>query len=65
MTRLDTQPPRPQFHVEIPAARRPPAEAMLRDIAYVLHLTQKVKAEILAERDRREAGRLAPAAVGV
>jgi hypothetical protein len=62
MTRLDTQPSRPQFHVEVPAARRPPVEAMLRDIAYVLHLTQKVKAEILAERDQREAGRLAPAA---
>jgi hypothetical protein len=38
---------------------------MLRDIAYVLHLTQKVKAEIVAERDRREAGRLAPAAAAV
>ncbi|MBO0699026.1 MAG: hypothetical protein J2P46_11575 [Zavarzinella sp.] len=65
MTRLDTQPSRPQFHVEVPAARRPAVEAMLRDIAYVLHLTQRVKAEIVAEREEREAARLAPAATAV
>jgi hypothetical protein len=65
VTRLDTQPSRPQFHVEAQAARRPSAEAMLRDIAFVLHLTQQVKAEILADRDRREAGRLAPVAAAV
>lgn len=65
MTRLDTQPSRPQFHVEVPAARRPAVEAMLRDIAYVLHLTQRVKAEIVAEREEREASRLAPAATAV
>ena len=65
MTRVDTQPSRPQFHVEVPIARRPAVDAMLRDIAYVLHLTQKVKAEILAEREVRDAGRLAPAAAAV
>jgi hypothetical protein len=65
MTRLDTQPSRPQFHVEVPAARRPAVDAVLKDIAFVLHLTQKVKAEILAEREQRELGRLAPAATAV
>jgi hypothetical protein len=65
MTRLDTQPSRPQFHVEVPAARRPAVEAALRDIAFVLHLTQRVKAEILAEREERDAARLAPAATAV
>ncbi len=34
----------------IPAASETEVKAMLRDIAYVLHLTQKVKAEIVADR---------------
>ena len=65
MTRLDTEPSRPQFHVPVPERRRPAVEAALRDIAFVLHLTEKVKAEILAEREVRDARRMPPAAVAV
>jgi hypothetical protein len=61
MTRLDIAPQHPQFHVAIPERRQPPVDAALRDIAYVLHLTQRVKAEILAERAEREARRMPPA----
>ena len=35
---------------------------MLRDIAYVLHVTRKVKAEILEEQAERRAKALPPAA---
>jgi hypothetical protein len=61
MTRLDHEPSRPQFHVPVPERRRPAVEAALRDIAFVLHLTQKVKAEILSEREGRDARRMPPA----
>ena len=61
MTRLDVAPQHPQFHVAIPERRQPPVDQALRDIAYVLHLTQRVKAEILAERAEREARRMLPA----
>jgi hypothetical protein len=62
MTRLDNEPSRPQFHVSVPESRRPSVEAALRDMAYVLHLTQKVKAEILADRQARDATRMPPTA---
>ena len=65
MTRMDTEPSRPQFHVPMPERRRPAVEAALRDIAFVLHLTEKVKAEILAEREAREARFMPPAATAV
>lgn len=63
MTRLDTVPTpnRPQFLAPVPEGRRPSVEATLRDIAYVLHLTRQVKAEILADRDR-SAERFPPSA---
>jgi len=61
MTRLDVAPQHPQFHVAIPERRQPPVEQALRDIAFVLHLTQRVKAEILADRAEREARRMPPA----
>jgi len=45
----------------LPAARNPltrdEVRKMLRDAAYILHLTRRVKAEIIAERP--EAGRVA------
>ena len=61
MTRLDTDPSRPQFHVPMPERRRPAVEAALRDIAFVLHLTEKVKAEILADREARDVSKMPPA----
>jgi hypothetical protein len=61
MTRLDVAPHHPQIHVPAPH-RQPAVERALRDIALVLHLTQRVKAEILAERVERESRRLPPAA---
>lgn len=63
MTRLDVVPHQPQFHVPAPAHRQPSVEQMLREIAYVLHLTRKVKAEILAERADYDARRLPPLAM--
>jgi len=62
MTRLDVAPHHPQFHVAAPAHGQPTVEHALRDIAYVLHLTRRVKNEILAERANREA-RKKPAAL--
>jgi hypothetical protein len=62
MTRLDIAPHHPQFHVTAPERHQPRAEDALRDIAFVLHLTQRVKAEILAERAEHEARRMPPAA---
>jgi hypothetical protein len=62
MTRLDVAPHHPKVHVAVSANRQPTVEQMLRDIAYVLHLTRRVKNEILAERANREA-RKKPAAL--
>lgn len=51
MTRFDTKSALPQSAPHLPARRRPEEiQAMLREIAYVLHLTRKVKTEILADR---------------
>jgi len=38
-----------------PAASRARAEEMLRDMAYVLHLTDRLKADILAGQSCRDA----------
>lgn len=67
MTRLDTvvKPNRPQFLVPANPKREPDVRAMLREIAYVLHCTRKVKAEILAEREERRARMLPPNANAV
>jgi len=62
MTRLDVAPHHPQVHVAVPPHRQPPVERALRDIAFVLQLTQRVKAEILAEREERQSRRLPPSA---
>jgi hypothetical protein len=63
MTRLDelVKPNRPQFLSQVSERRQPSVEAMLREIAYVLHCTRKVKAEILQEREERHATMLPPA----
>jgi hypothetical protein len=61
MTRLDIAPHHPQVHVAAPPHRQP-VERALRDIAFVLQLTQRVKAEILAEREEWQSRRLPPAA---
>jgi predicted SprT family Zn-dependent metalloprotease len=42
-----------------PAKTAKPVEDMLRDIAMVLHLTQKVKAEIVRDRITPTGGRFA------
>jgi hypothetical protein len=67
MTRLDTvaRPNRPQFLVPPSPKREPDVRAMLREIAYVLHCTRKVKAEILAEREERRLKMLPPSATAV
>jgi hypothetical protein len=53
MTQFEMTLQGPHFLALTPATREPAVEAMLRDIAYVLHLTRQVKAEILAERCAR------------
>jgi hypothetical protein len=53
MTQFEMTLQGPHFLALAPATKEPPVEAMLRDIAYVLHLTQQVTAEILAERSAR------------
>jgi hypothetical protein len=67
MTRLDTvvRPNRPQVLTRKPTRREPDVRAMLREIAYVLHCTRKVKAEILAEREERRVRSLPPDANAV
>lgn len=67
MTRFDTvaKPNRPQFLVPATRKREPDVRAMLREIAFVLHCTRKVKAEILAEREERRAEMLPPNANAV
>lgn len=67
MTRLDTvaKPNRPQFLVPASPKRQPDVRAMLREIAFVLHCTRKVKAEILAEREERRVKMLPPNATAV
>ena len=50
MVRLDSTPKAPRFHVVVPVRRGRSVEAMLHEIAYVLHVTAKVKAEIISER---------------
>lgn len=52
MTRIDTvvKPNRPRLLNPIHRRTEEEVRAMLREIAYVLHCTRKVKAEILAER---------------
>ena len=44
---------------EVKLTRKQDVEAMLRDIALVLRLTQKVKAEILADQAMPTGGRFA------
>ena len=61
MVRLDSTPKAPRFHVVVPVRRGPSVQAMLREIAYVLHCTAKVKEEILTERLERDVDRLAAA----
>jgi hypothetical protein len=67
MTRFDTvvKPNRPQFLVKASSKREPDVRAMLREIAFVLHCTRKVKAEILAEREERLVKMLPPSATAV
>jgi hypothetical protein len=60
MTQVLTQPRRPQTTTPTPADRRPTAEQLLRDAAFVLHLTRRVRAEVL--RDQRETRLLAATA---
>jgi hypothetical protein len=67
MTRLDTNvlPKRPKM---IKTRTKPSAEdvrSMLLEIAFVLHCTRKVKAEILAEREERESRKLPTNATAV
>jgi hypothetical protein len=53
MTRFDTKSAVPQSAPHLSARKRPEEiQAMLREIAYVLHLTRKVKADILADLAR-------------
>ena len=59
MVRLDSNPKAPQFHIVVPVRRGPSVQAMLREIAYVLHATAKVKAEIISERLENGVRRLA------
>ena len=61
MVRLDSKPKTPQFHIVVPVRRGPSVQAMLREIAYVLHATAKVKAEIISERLENGVRRLAAA----
>jgi hypothetical protein len=55
MTRIDTavKPNRPRLLNPIHRRSAEEVRAMLREIAYVLHVTRKVKAEILADRSQR------------
>jgi hypothetical protein len=64
MTRFDTvvKPNRPRLLNPIPRRSADEVRAMLREIAYVLHVTRKVKAEILAEREDCESRMHPPAA---
>jgi hypothetical protein len=49
MTRIDSQSAVPSA-THLPARKRPEEiQAMLREIAFVLHCTRKVKAEIVAD----------------
>jgi len=59
MNRLDTNvlPNRPRM-LNKAKRREPDVRAMLLEIAFVLHCTRKVKAEILAESEEREARKL-------
>jgi hypothetical protein len=50
MTRFDNKSILSQTAPHLPARKKPEEiQAMLRDLAYVLHVTRKVKAEILAD----------------
>jgi hypothetical protein len=50
MTRFDNKSAVPHTAPHLPARKRPEdIQAMLREIAFVLHCTRKVKAEILAD----------------
>jgi len=64
MVRLDemVKSNRPQFLAKVKERRRPNVEEMLREIAFVLHCTRKVKAEILEEHAERKAKMLPRAA---
>ena len=66
MTRLDTNvlPNRPRL-INKAKRREPDVRAMLLEIAFVLHCTRKVKAEILADREERESRRLPANATAV
>ncbi len=59
MTQVRTEPRRPH-PPQLPTDRRPTAELLLRDAAFVLHLTRRVRSDIL--RGRREARVLAATA---
>jgi hypothetical protein len=50
MTTLPTQSPRPRHTPQAPRDRRPSAEQVLREAAYVLQLTRRVRTAILDER---------------
>jgi hypothetical protein len=50
MTRFDNKSFLPATAPHLPARKKPEdVQAMLRELAYVLHVTRKVKAEILAD----------------
>lgn len=55
MTRFDTlvKPNRPRSLANRTIRTERDVREMLREIAYVLHCTRKIKAEILAEREMR------------
>lgn len=56
MTRLDTHvlPKRPKMIKRKSKPTEEEVRSMLLEIAFVLHCTRKVKAEILADREERE-----------
>lgn len=56
MTRLDleTKANRPQLLSEKPRRSKRDVEQMLHEMAYVLHLTEMVKAEIITESEAKE-----------
>lgn len=64
MNRLDlaTKPNRPQFLAAKTKRPHRSVEQMLNEIAYVLHLTEMVKAEIITEHEAKDLRRRAPSA---
>jgi hypothetical protein len=61
MTATKTSPRRPRPTPQVPAGLWPTERQVLRDAAFVLHLTQKVRGDILGERAAAAAPALAEA----